>query len=124
MQSITVVVSQADQTTAQRLADRLRAHFHRVVLSGAEELPATLKNSRASLAILDLNAVSLESVQELSHEFQDVALVCTHHAPDAEVYLACVQAGAADCCHPSDIPSIVRAYRSAPAQYRRHAVAA
>ena len=123
MQSLTVLVSQADQSTAQRLADRLRAHFHRVVLSGSEELATTLKNSRASLAILDLNVVSLDSIQELSQKFQDVAFVCTHHAPDAEVYLACVQAGAADCCHASDIPSIVRAYRSAPVQ-RHHAVAA
>jgi DNA-binding NarL/FixJ family response regulator len=124
MQSITVVVSQADQTTAQRLADRLRAHFHRVVLSGAEGLPAALESYRASLAILDLNVISLEAVQELSHRFQEVAIVCTHHAPDAEVYLACVQAGAADCCHASDITSIVRAYRSVPALYHRHAVAA
>jgi DNA-binding NarL/FixJ family response regulator len=124
MQSITVVVSQADQTTAQRLADRLRAHFHRVVLSGAEELSTTLKHSRASLAIVDLNAVPLDVVKELTQKFDDVAFVCTHHAPDAEVYLACVQAGAADCCHASDVPSIVRAYRSAPVQYHRHAVAA
>ncbi|HUO59814.1 MAG TPA: hypothetical protein VMU24_04035, partial [Candidatus Acidoferrales bacterium] len=72
---------------------------------------------RASLAILDLNVVPLEMVQELSQKFENVAFVCTHHAPDAEVYLACVQAGAADCCHASDIPSIVRAYRSAPMRH-------
>jgi hypothetical protein len=82
-----------------------------------------MKN-RASFAIIDLNIVPLESIQKLSQEFENVAIVCTHHAPDAEVYLACVQAGAADCCHASDIPSIVRAYRSVPLQRHGHAVAA
>jgi len=123
MQSTTVVVSQADEITAQRLAERLRAHFHRVVLSGVEELPQNLRNHRASLAVLDMDLVTLEQIQELSRVFEDIAFVCTHRAPDAELYLACVEAGAADCCHSSDIVSIVRAYRSVPLR-KRHVIAA
>lgn len=123
MQSITVVISQADEITAQRMAEGLRTHFHRVVLSGVEELPQNLRKHRASLVVVDMDIVTIEQIQELSQMFEDVAIICTHHAPDAELYLACVEAGATDCCHTSDISSIVRAYRSLPLRNRR-AVAA
>ncbi len=115
MQALTVVVAHADSTAAHQLTNNLRAHFRRVAVANDEEnLREAISRHRANLAIVDLDLVSIDSLRELCAEYSATNIVCVHRAPDFELWNAAVAAGALECCHPSDIPSILNAMRERP----------
>ncbi len=115
MQSLTVVVAHADSSSAQQLTNNLRAHFRRVaVATDKENLRDAIARHRANLAIVDLDLVPVSAVRELCSEFSETKVVCVHRAPDYEIWNEAVGAGALECCHPSDIPSILNAMRTRP----------
>ncbi len=115
MQSLSVVVAHSDSVAAQQLTNSLRAHFRRVsVAFDAENLRSAIAQSRANLAIVDLDLVSMKDVKELCADFNATSVVCVHRAPDYEMWNAAMGAGALECCHPSDIPSILNAMRARP----------
>jgi len=115
MQSLTVVIAQADTVAAQQLASNLHAHFRRVVVAtSAEEICATVARNRAQVAVVDLDLLSFDCVRKLCNELSHVAVVCTHRVPDDGMWTASVNAGAVDFCHPSDIRTIINAARSLP----------
>jgi len=116
MKALTVVVSHGDASAAQSIADSLRAHFRRVSLAPGRELRQTIASNRAQVAIVDLEAIPLDSVRELCGEFPDTAVICVHRVPDDEMWTAAVNAGAVDCCHSSDIRSMLHALRATPAR--------
>ncbi len=115
MQSFTVVVAHSDSVAAQQLTNSLRAHFTRVaVANDRENLRDAIARHRAKLAIVDLDMVPVEEVRELCAAFGATNIVCVHRAPDYELWNAAIGAGALECCHPSDIPSILNAMRTRP----------
>jgi DNA-binding NtrC family response regulator len=118
MPSPTIVVAQNDPTIARDLANDLHAHFARVAVAGnAVELRTMLRRHEARVAVLDLELVSLEEVRELARTFYDLTIVCTHRSPDERMWMAALDAGAVEFCHPYDLHSILRASRLAPHQH-------
>jgi len=114
MPSPTVVIAQRSPLIASELSDNLHAHFARVaVAQDARELRALLMRHEARLAVLDLELVSLKDVQNLSNLFGDLVIVCTHRSPDEQMWMAALDAGAAEFCHPCDLRTILQASRLA-----------
>ena len=110
----TVVIAQNDPAFAQGLANDLHAHFARVaVAENAVELRTLLLRHAARVAVLDLEVVSVEEVRQLARTFCNLIIVCTHRSPDERMWMAALNAGAVEFCHPQDIRSILRASRAA-----------
>ena len=109
----TVVIAQNDPVVAQGLANDLHAHFVRVdVAENMMGLRALLLCHEARVAVLDLEVVDVEDVRQLARTFCNLTIVCTHRAPDERMWMAALNAGAVEFCHPDDIRSIVRARRN------------
>ena len=124
MQSHTVVVAHSNPQTVDQLMNGLKAHFRRVSLaSDANSVREAIDRNRAHMAIVDLDLVSLKEVKELCAEYSATGVVCVHRAPDYEIWNAAIGAGALECCHPSDIPSILNAMRTKPVMKARSAAA-
>jgi len=110
----TIVIAQHDQSIAQGLASELHPHFARVaVTQDATELRTMLRRHEARVAVLDLELVNLDEVQQLARTFDDLTIVCTHRSPDEQMWMAALDAGAAEFCHSQDVRSILRASRIA-----------
>jgi DNA-binding response OmpR family regulator len=123
MNSPEVVIAQVEPEVAGRMAAELHAHFTRVsVAASAEELHSLLLRTRASIAVLDLELIPLDEVRQLARNFAELSIVCTHRAPDERTWLDSLNAGAADCCQPEDMRTILRVAR--PRQPRQAARAA
>lgn len=115
MPSPTIVIAQNDSAVAMELANRLHAHFARVaVAENTAELRTMLLRHEARIAVLDLELVEMEEVRQLARVFEELTIVCTHRSPDEQMWMAALNAGAVEFCHPEDIRSILRASRTAP----------
>ncbi len=118
----TIVITQGDPTIARQLANNLHAHFARVDVAGsAAELRTMLWRHQARVAVLDLESVNLQDVHQLAQAFDDLTIVCTHRSPDERMWMAALDAGAVEFCHPNEIHTILRASRVA---LKQHLVAA
>ena len=114
MPSPTVVIAQRDPGIARGLAKDLHPHFaHVIVAEDAVELRALLQRHEARVAVLDLELISIEQVRKLSALFGDLLIVCTHRAPDEQMWMSALNAGAVEFCHPQDVRSILHASRMA-----------
>lgn len=110
--SSTVVIVQNDPLIAQELAGDLHAHFARVAIAGStEELRTLLPRHRARVAVIDTEIVNLEEIGQLAGTFRDLVIVATHRSPDERMWMAALNAGAVEFCHPQDLRSILRAAR-------------
>jgi len=118
MPSLTVVVAQNDPRIAEGLANDLHVHFARVaVAQSAQELRTLLLRHEARVAVLDLELLSVDEVCQLVRNFNDLTIVCTHRSPDEKMWMAALNAGAVELCHPRDIRSILRASRAATTRH-------
>jgi DNA-binding NarL/FixJ family response regulator len=114
-----VLIAQKDPGIAHALAHALRAHFAEVIVfenSNAAANPPELRtllldHPEVRVAVLDLELVDLKEVSLLARTFF-LAIVCTHRSPDNRMWLAALNAGAVECCHPDDIHAIIRARRA------------
>jgi DNA-binding response OmpR family regulator len=114
MPTPTVVIAQSDSAVARELAENLHAHFPRVaVAQTTKELRTLLMRHEARLAVLDLEMVGLQDVHNLSALFGDLVIVCTHRTPDEQMWMAALDAGAVEFCHPLDLRSILQSSRLA-----------
>ncbi len=119
----TIVIAQHDPVIAQGLANDLHAHFASVTMAqSAAELRTMLLRHEARVAVLDLELVNLEDIKQLVRNFSELTIVCTHRSPDERMWMAALNAGAVEFCHPQDLRSILRASRTTPK--RRLAIAA
>ena len=110
MKPLTVVVAQPDQQSAEALAVSLRHHFKAVyVARDFEEARAAVPRRRADLLVVDLELTSLAGIEQLRLELPATAVVCTHRLADQALWKRALAAGALDCCHTSDVRSIVLA---------------
>ena len=115
MPSPTVVIAQSDPRTVLALTNNLHAHFPRVaVAQNAKDLRELLDRHEARVAIIDLETVDIQEVQELSELYGDLVIVCTHRSPDEQMWTSALNAGAVEFCHPQDMRSILHASRMAP----------
>ncbi len=122
MHSTTVIVAQADCIAAEHLAANLHTHFREIVVArDMEELRHLIQYHRADFVVLDLELAEFSEIAKLAREFHDLGIVCTHRVPDEEMWRACLNVGALDCCCLDDVYGIVRAARSAPRVMTAHA---
>lgn len=110
MKPLSVVVAQRDSKTADFLAKSLYNHFRLVNKAGnLNELVYSIPKHHADVAIVDLELADIEQVQQLRTQFSSTTIVCTHRLADEKMWAEALAAGAADCCHASDVRAIVLA---------------
>jgi hypothetical protein len=61
------------------------------------------------VAVMDMEIVSSGEIEQLLGELPHLRIVCNHRLADDELWIAALNAGAADCCLSSDTKSIVNA---------------
>jgi DNA-binding response OmpR family regulator len=103
-----VVVLESDPKVAQCLIDGLRSHFHSVHVTGSrDELRDTVARNRPEAVILDIETSCLTDVESLHRDFPALPIVCTHRIPDEEMWMAALEAGAADVCAANDVENLL-----------------
>jgi DNA-binding response OmpR family regulator len=103
-----IVVLEGDPKVAQRLADGLRSYFHSVhVTFSRDELRNKVADNSPEAVILDIEASRLSDVASLHRDFPALPIVCTHRVPDEEMWMAALQAGAADVCVTNDVENLL-----------------
>ncbi|HUN89205.1 MAG TPA: hypothetical protein VMU28_10465 [Terriglobales bacterium] len=122
MLSLNVVLAQHDPVAASTLLNNLRGQCRAVTVSHKDELRKQILMSRAEVAVLDLELFSLPEVARLCNEFKNISVVCTHRLADEEIWTDVMNAGADDCCLPTDVNGILFAVRRYAA--RAHGAAA
>ena len=118
MLSMNVVLSQHDPVTATTLANSLRSQCRAVSLAEKAQLRHALRNSRTDVVVLDMEIFSLQDIESICNEFPHVQVVCTHRLADERIWTNVMNAGAADCCLPSDLGGILFAVRRRAAMAR------
>lgn len=110
MHHLSVVIAQADQIAAERLARAFRSRFRQVTLAHSpSEVAQAVKNSRADAAIVDLELLERDDLRRLCEDCPRTAVVVTHRSPDEDMWMACLEVGAADCLHRFDVDGMLRA---------------
>jgi DNA-binding response OmpR family regulator len=105
---LSVVVLESDPKVAQYLANGLRSHFYSVHVAGSrDELRDEVVKNRPEAVILDIEASRLTEVESLHRDFPALPIVCTHRIPDEEMWMAALEAGAADVCAANDVESLL-----------------
>ena len=119
MLSLNVVLAQHDPTAATTLVNNLRGQCRAVTLSPEKaQLRQAILKARANVAVLDLEMFTLPEVQEICKEFSNISVVCTHRLADEKLWTSVMNAGAADCCLPTDVNGILFAVRRYAAMSR------
>ena len=118
MLSLNVVLAQNDPENASRLANGLRGQCRAVTLAEKAFVRQALLKARANVAVLDLEMFNLDEVGEICNEFREVSVVCTHRLADERIWTRAMDAGAADCCLPSDVNGVLFAVRRYAAMAR------
>lgn len=109
MLSLDVVVAHLDPTSAEKLAASLRKKCRSVRTANTdEELYSTVVRHCIHFAIVDLDSISLDRVQNLHKDF-GMCVICVHRIPDERMWAAALDHGALDCCQIDDVHSIIEA---------------
>jgi DNA-binding NtrC family response regulator len=105
---LSVVVLESDPKVAQSLAGGLSTHFHAVhVTRSRDELREKVSKSRPEVVVLDIEFSHLTDVESLHRDFPALPIVCTHRVPDEEMWIAALEAGAAELCPCDDVQSVL-----------------
>jgi DNA-binding response OmpR family regulator len=111
MQSLSILIAEADGKISELLATNLRTHFRDIrVVRGLSELREKLtQNEEPYAVIVDLELVNFQELHEICGRYRKAPVICTHRLADEEMWVAALAAGAVDCCAPNDIAGILRA---------------
>jgi len=110
-----IVILQNDPARASKLEASVRPLSAAVfTVRSIAELQKVASKSHIQVGILDLDLVTLQDVASLRRQL-GIEIVCTHHAPDDEMWTKALSAGAFDCCCDEDASSICRAIRQSMA---------
>ena len=125
MRPLNIVLSHHNAASARSLADRLRQQFRNVALAPSPvEIPSAIGRMRATVALVDLELVSLSELRQLCNTFPTTAFVAIHRLADEQMWSDALAAGAVDCCQSNDVHGMVRAAdRSVVSERARAAVA-
>jgi DNA-binding NtrC family response regulator len=104
-----ILIAHRDRGTAQALATALHSRFPSVRMAASlQELEVAIPKYKAEVIVCDLETIDLRGVTQLASG-QHQVVICTHRVPDEAMWIAALEAGAADCCAVSDPRSIVGA---------------
>jgi DNA-binding NtrC family response regulator len=115
MQSLSILIAQADARVGELLAASLRTHFRETrVVRGLHELQEKdSQNQEPCAVVVDLELANFQELHEICSRYRSAAVICTHRLADDEMWVAALAAGATDCCTPNDIAGILRAVSGA-----------
>jgi len=102
-----IVVLEKDPSVARSLMGGLRPHFSVDVTGSREELRDKVLRNRPEAVVLNIEYWRLTDVESLHHDFPQLPIVCTHRIPDEEMWMAALEAGAADVCPSDDIGNVL-----------------
>jgi DNA-binding NtrC family response regulator len=106
-----VVLHEVDPKLAQSLAGGLGSHFAVHLTKSREELRDRLANQHAEAVVLNIEHCRLTDIQSLHQDFPALSIVCTHRVPDEEMWMAAMEAGAADVCPVDDVQNVLTSVR-------------
>jgi DNA-binding NarL/FixJ family response regulator len=110
MKPLSVIVAQSNAKARETLAKSLYNHFRVVTTAdNLSDLIHSIPKHRADVAIVDLELADIRQVEKLVRQFSGTTVVCTHRLADEKMWTEALAAGAADCCHSSDVRAIVLA---------------
>lgn len=119
MLPMTVIVAQSNARCAEKMAAFLHGHFDSVLVAcSLEELRREIPRHRADIAIVDLELVDVNDVEEIHREFPPTCIICTHRLADEELWTASLAAGAHDCYMADDVRGILGAMLRVPGVVR------
>ncbi len=103
-----VIVAQNDPESAGRLASALNRLGRTVYVARTpEEVRNAIPRHRADVVIADLEVVGIGEIEQLHKQFDHLSIVTTHRVADEELWAQSLQAGAVDCCYPTDLRTIL-----------------
>lgn len=101
---LSVVVVESDSKLARSLVSGLSSDFHFTYMTCCgDELRQRLASNLPQAVVLDMECLRLADVRNLHHDFPQLPIVCTHRIPDEKLWIAALEAGAADVCPTSDV---------------------
>ncbi len=125
MQSLSVVLLQSDPGLAESLVASLSSSFHQVHLAhSVDDLRNRMAKHRAEVIVVDMEVVSTPHVRSIVEEFPGTTVVCTHRLADEGMWIAALDAGAADFCPSWDGTGILQAASRAARPGSSHAMSA
>jgi len=123
MHSPGIAILPSDSSDIRSLVSLLSRSFRSVQLvKSLDELRASIAKHRFAVAILDMEAASLADVENLTRDFPQACVICTHRLADEQMWTAALAAGACDVCPLSDQKGILHAALGSPS-LRRSAAA-
>jgi len=102
-----IVVLEKDPRVARSLVGGLRPHFSVDVTGSREELRDKVLRNHPEAVVLNIEYWRLTDVESLHHDFPQLPIVCTHRIPDEEMWMAALEAGAADVCASDDVGNLL-----------------
>jgi DNA-binding response OmpR family regulator len=103
-----IVVLEGDPKLAQSLAGGLQPHFRSVHLTcSRDELRNRVAQNQPEAVIVNIESWRLTDVANLHRDFPALPIVCTHRIPDEEIWMAALEAGAADVCIAGDVENVL-----------------
>ena len=108
MPLINIVLAQHDPTLTESLVRSIQNQFLNLATANAAPgVREAVARTRAKMAIVDLEVVSVAELGELCREFPATAFVSTHRLADDVMWAQSLAAGALDCRLTSDVPQIL-----------------
>ncbi|MGO8796471.1 MAG: hypothetical protein ACLQLC_16740 [Candidatus Sulfotelmatobacter sp.] len=101
---LSVVVVESDPKLARSMVSGLSSDFHFTYLTcSGDELRQRVASNQPQAVVLDMECSRLADVRNLHHDFPSLPIVCTHRIPDEKLWIAALDAGAADLCPTADV---------------------
>lgn len=110
VQTRNVVLLQSDPHLTQLLVAKLSHLFAAVrEAHSVDDLRTCAAKRRAEVLILDMEAIPVSDMAQLSHDYPEVSILCNHRLADDDLWLAALNAGAEDCFASHDTRGILQA---------------
>ncbi len=102
-----VVVLEKDPGVARSLVGGLRPHFAVHLTGSREEMRESVVRNQPEAVVLNIEFWRLTDVESLHRDFPQLPIVCTHRVPDEALWMAALEAGAADVCPADDAHNVL-----------------
>jgi DNA-binding NarL/FixJ family response regulator len=123
MQPLPVFIAQADPKLGAEFVAKLQIHFRDIrLIKTLPELRSSLAQSKPYALIVDLDMIGFAELREICRSCPQTVVISTHRLADEAMWIASLEAGAADCCAASDLAGMLRAISAA--HWRARGVAA
>jgi len=115
MKQSSVVLLQSDARVTQSLIHSFANRTYSLHSARSlDELRNSIIREHADVVVLDMEMAPISEVENLSHRFPKMRIICTHRLADEKMWTTALGAGAADVVPSSDTRSILAAVTGTP----------